>query len=401
MCTKAQAIQKSYYVYLDNFVKEHLNILQDSHIFIFGAGIRGSNLLWVLKQHQLSDICFVDNNVHKQASLFESCRVLPFLDAGNYDRKHVFLCPVENGKPILDQLRASGRKEGIDFFNLDFFFTDYQDLVEELKCPASGYSLLCGCCDLSSYILGTTALPSLGEFLNAEIAQGSYKVCSLPGFYPTIYYHAINTCLRIQQEPPRCVIMMMEVSSLSPYAPLMIGTQNYQQHARFMEQLAALVPEDQEIRLYLEKVYERLERSKKGSSPTKAENTLEAQRRIYKLKYMYPLREDDESVIYTQKVLHRMKEKDIPVILLFPPVDYQRGEAICGKGFSEKYAGIISRLRSFLDGSAYKCIDASFIASSDYFVPQSSSPDINPFLNADAQKLLAHFLEQQDMMKLF
>ena len=57
MCTKAQAIQKSYYVYLDNFVKEHLNILQDSHIFIFGAGIRGSNLLWVLKQHQLSDIC--------------------------------------------------------------------------------------------------------------------------------------------------------------------------------------------------------------------------------------------------------------------------------------------------------------------------------------------------------
>jgi len=84
--------------------------------------------------------------------------------------------------------------------------------------------------------------------------------------------------------------------------------------------------------------------------------------------------------------------------LLFPPVDYQRGESICGKEFTEKYAGVVKQLISFLDGHSYRWIDASFIASSDFFVPPSSSPDINPFLNAEGQKLLAAFLERQNIM---
>lgn len=398
MSAPIQTIQKSYFTYLENFIKEHLDMLCESRIFIFGAGIRGGNLLWILKYYHLSDVYFVDNNVQKQGSLFENCAVLSFSEAERYAGKHIFLCPVENGGAILEQLRASGRKEGSDYFNLDFPFNDYRELVEDLKRPASEYALLFGCCVLSSYILDKAILPPLGEFLNEQIGKGICKVCTLPGFYPAIYYHAVNVCLRVQNGPPRCIVMMMEISSLSPYAPLMMGPQNYRQHERFVDQLAALAPEDGEIRQYLQKVRDRLERSLRGSSPTKAENTLEACRRVYKLKYMYHLREDDESVVYTRKILSRMKEKGVPVILLFPPVDYQRGESICGKEFTEKYAGVVKQLISFLDGHSYRWIDASFIASSDFFVPPSSSPDINPFLNAEGQKLLAAFLERQNIM---
>lgn len=401
MCTGIQVIQKSFFLSLENFVTDHLELLRNARIFIFGAGIRGRNLLWVLRHHQLSDIYFVDNNIHKQGTLFEDCEVLGFPEAGAYAGKHVFLCPVENGGPILEQLAISGRKKGTDYFDLDFSFEDYQELVEDLKRPASDYTLLLGCCELSSYILAETLVPSLGKGLGEQFMQGAYKLCALPGSCPAIYYHIINTCIRIQPKIPRYVIIMIELSSLSPYAPLMIGLQNYQQHERFIEQLTTLVPEDREIQLYLQTVRERLERSKKGSSPIKAENTPEAQRRVYKLKYMYHLRETDESVVYTRKILTEMEKRGIPVLLLFPPVDFQRGEKICGEEFAENYSGIIHKLLSFLDGYAYKYIDASFIAASDFFVPPPDLPDINPFLNKEGQSLLVNFLKRQDAVKLF
>lgn len=37
MSAPIQTIQKSYFTYLENFIKEHLDMLCESRIFIFGA----------------------------------------------------------------------------------------------------------------------------------------------------------------------------------------------------------------------------------------------------------------------------------------------------------------------------------------------------------------------------
>jgi len=407
-----QTLQKSYFYFLEDFTKKHIDLLRKSRVFIFGAGNRGRSVLWMLKAFQITNICFVDNNVNKQNSYMDGCAVISFEEADKYSGKHVFLCPVEHGRSILEQLGASGRMENIDYFNLDFYFTDYLDLVTELKEPASDYALLFGCCVLSSCILETSMLPmgggmssrlttpSLGETMRKQFCM-ECKLCTLPGFYPAIYYYTINACLHLQKEPPRLILMLMEVSSLSPYAPLVMGTQNYQQHKDFVEQLVTIDPDNQELRKYLQKVNERLERSMKGSSPTKAYNTPEMKRRVYKLKYLYNLCETDESVVYTKRILTKMKDRNIPVILLFPPVDYQCGEAICGNSFKEEFSAVVEKMRSFLDGFCFSCIDASFIADSNYFVPPPCSPDINPFLNAEGQKLLIDFLRRQPALKPF
>lgn len=399
MGIEAQTLQKSYYQFLTDFVKAHIDILCCRRIFIFGAGIRGCNLLRILKSFHLSDIYFVDNNVNKQGTQLEDCSILSFHEAEQYMQRHIFLCPIEHGEEILEQLKASGRKENSDYFNLDFSFTDYLAVEEEIKAPAEDYSLLFGCCVLSSYILGDDVFPSLGEVLREQVFHSTCKLCTLPGFYPTIYYFAINACLRVQKHPPESIVILMELSSLSPYEPLMIGEQNYQQHKQFMERLVSIIPEDAEAKEYLKKINERLERSKQGSSPTKAENTVDAQKRVYRLKYLYRLREDDESIIYTKKILKQMNREGIPVILLFPPVDYQRGERICGKAFKARYSAVINELCSFLSGLVYQYLDASFIATSDYFVQPTTSPDINPFLNEKGQQLFVEFLKKQSVLK--
>lgn len=395
---EAQTLQKSYYQFLTDFIEAHIDALRQAKIFIFGAGVRGCNLLCVLRSFGLSDICFVDNNTAKQGNQLEGCAVLSFEEADQCSRNHLFLCPVEHGEAILAQLKASGRRENTDYFNLDFFFTDYLAVEEEMKAPAEDYSLLFGCCVLSSYILGDGVLPSLGEVLRERVFHGACKLCTLPGFYSTVYYFAISACLRVQKHPPKSIVIL---SSLSPYEPLMMGEQNYQQHKQFMEWLVSIIPEDVEAQEYLKKINERLKRSKKGGRPTKAENTVDAQKRVYSLKYLYRLREDDESVIYTKKILKRMNRERIPVILLFPPVDYQRGEKICGEDFKARYSAVINELRSFMSGLVYQYLDASFIATSDYFVPPTTSPDINPFLNEKGQQLFVKFLKEQSVLKFF
>lgn len=398
---EAQTLQKSYYQFLTDFVKAHIDMLRCRRIFIFGAGIRGCNLLRILKSFHLSDICFVDNNVNKQGTRMEDCPILSFHEADQYKQRHIFLCPIEHGEEILEQLKASGREENSDYFNLDFSFTDYLAVEEEIKAPAEDYSLLFGSCELSSYILTDAILPSLGEVLKEWLFQTNCKLCTLPGFYSVIYYHVIQACLKIQKRPPNFAVIVMEQSSLSPYEPLLMGEQNYRQHVQFLERLAVMMPENQELEEYLNKVRERLKRSKSGSSPTKAENTLEAQRRVYKLKYLYQLRETDESVSYTRRVLELLTEKGIPAILLFPPVDYQRGIRVCGEDFMERYSAVVERMKSFLNNLKYYSIDASFIAASEHFVPPTTVPDINPFLNEKGQQLFVKFLKEQLVLKSF
>lgn len=398
---EAQTLQKSYYRFLTDFIETHMNILRQARIFIFGAGVRGCNLLWVLKSFHLSDIYFVDNNVNKQGTRLENCSILSFHEADQYTQRHIFLCPIEHGEEILEQLKASGREENSDYFNLDFSFTDYLAVEEEIKTPAEDYSLLFGSCELSSYILTDAILPSLGEVLKERLFQTNCKLCTLPGFYSVIYYHVIQACLKAQKRPPKFTVIVMEQSSLSPYEPLLMGEQNYRQHVQFLERLAIMMPENQELEEYLNKVRERLKRSKSGSNPTKAENTLEAQRRVYKLKYLYQLRETDESVSYTRRILELLEEKGIPAILLFPPVDYQRGIRICGEDFMERYNAVVEQMKSFLNGLKYHSIDASFIATSEYFVPPTPTPDVNPFLNEKGQKLLEDFLKGQPTLRPF
>lgn len=394
-------IQKSYYSFLDSFIKEHLNMLLHARVFIFGAGIRGTNLLCLLRLYDVQDIFFVDNNPQKQGTEIDGCHVLSFSEADSYNGKHVFLCPIENGKQILEQLALTRRCENVDYFNLDFQFTDYLDIIEDIKHPMPDYSLAFGCCILSSNLLGNKFSLSLGERLKEEILPGNCKICTLPGFSPAMNYYIIKKAIEVNKSQPRLLFLTMEISSCSPYAPLMLGKQNYLQHELFVEQLTQFTPVDDELNDYLQLIKERKKRYTTVNNSMNSDDFEDVRKRVYKLKYNYNLREDDESVIYTKKILTLANQRSIPVVLFFPPVDYMYAETVCGVEFTAKYNSIIKSIQSFLVDFSYRCIDASFIASSDDFIQQMNSPDINPFLNEAGQNLLLNFLKEQEKIQLF
>ena len=392
-------IQLSYYQYLKDFVEQNLTLLRTNRVYIFGAGYRGCNLLQLLHMFQISDIVFVDNDSKKQGLKIEDCPIISFSQANQYSGKHIFLCPVENGVPILDQLKESGRTEGKDYFNLDFHATDYLQVIEELRRPVSEYSLLLGSCCLSSCILGDHFTPALGETLKKELLPLDFKACALPGFDPVMDFYIIRFLGSIQKELPRVLVIDTTLSSLSPYDVFMLDIDNYRQHILLLKQLSVLMPFDIELQEYLELLKHRMKHSMYRSNLTAAVSSDSSLKQIYKLKYTYNLRENTPSVVYTTKILEQMNRKNIPVVIIFHPIDYQRGERICGKSFPEMYASSVRRFEKFVDRYSYTIIDASFIATSEYFVPSSLTPDTNPILNINGQKLFIDKLKSQIGMK--
>lgn len=393
-------IQKSYYCFLKSFIEEHLQILRESRVFIFGAGIRGRNLLLLLRMFQIEDICFVDNSPEKQGSHIEDCPVLAFEQAKAYSDRHVFLCPVENGETILNQLKETGREENKDYFNLDFLFTDYADLIKEIEKPGENPVLIFGDCIFSSYILGREMIPALGERIKEELFGKESVIYALPGFSPEIYYIILYVLL-LRGKRPGAVIMATDFSALSPYNFVMMGRQNQEQITLFLEGLARLIPGEEKLQEFLHLNRKRLEKSMHGGRLATAKDSGEAIRKVYKLKYLYDMKENDESVVYTKKILKQMNEMEIPVFLQFQPVDYQRGEKVFGDDFKDRYSATRNGFLSFFQEYSYCELNAGFLEESDCFVPPTDKPDINPFLNKKGQDALICFLKEQKELQPF
>lgn len=389
-----KVIQKSHYQFLENFIKSHMNRLLTERVYIFGAGVRGCNLLTLLRQFKIPDIKFVDNNPKKQGKKIEECPVISFEEADKYKGKKVFLCQIEYGSEIIEQLKKNGKIENVDYFNLDFDFTDYRDVIEELKSPVEKYAVLLGNCVFSSYILGEGVTKSLGENLKDKFYKGKCKLISLPGLSSPIYYFSLLALKKTQSKVPNLIFLSMEMSCISPYAPMLLGKQVYMQHVNFVEQLQTILEPDSEVETHLHLLNHRLQQSLKGKKILKADSLEENRRTVYELKYQYEIDDQNENIVYTKKILEFASENNIPVILFFPPVDYLLAENICGKQFLSRYRTNIRNMQSMLQSYEFEYIDASTLVKSDGFVQQITSPDINPWLNKKGQDIVMEFLDR-------
>lgn len=397
-------IQKSYYDFLIKFTKEHLDILLHTKIFIFGAGVRGRNLLLILRMFNISNISFVDNNPKKQGTMIEEYKVLSFPEATRYTNAHIFLCPAENNRQIIELLDQTGRKKDVDYYDLEFYFSDYLDAVEEIMRPGEGFAIVFGNCTFSSCILGDKFVLSFGEQIKKQLLnERPGKICSLPGLSTGIYYQIINILLQTYGKSHlQSVFLTMEISCFSPHSPLLLGHQVYQQHKLFLEQLLKIFPLQEELIDYISLIAERCAASISNINPIKSFDFELARKYVYKLKYNFDIEESNENVVYTKKILECLNNVHIPVILYFPPIDYQLGKKVCGTDFVENYKIIVDRIKSFLSNYLFYCIDASFLMESDYFVQQGKTPDINPWLNEKGQNVAIKFLKtQKSILKIY
>lgn len=395
-------IQKSYYLFLKDFVEKHLDLLTNRRVYIFGAGPRGCNLLQLLRMFQISDLYFVDNNPKKQGKRLDGCIILSFPEADSYRGSCCFLCPVEGGQQILEQLKEAGYRKNVDYFNLDTQFTDYLNLIEEFKNPPNDnrYSIAFGCCILAASILGSKFVPSLGERLRDQLfGREACKMFALPGLSAPMYYHITDAALQLYGKKPNFIFALVETTLFSRHHPLFMGKMVYSQHKLFLEQLIDAVPPSDTLLAYYHCIAGRLKNCSAANNPSKSFNIEKALQTVYRLEYNFDpddINENNECVVYLRKLLELARDKNIPVILFFPPVDYLTGERVLGPDFTPRYEFILQKIKSMLKGYPFSCIDASFIAASDHFVQYSHyNPDINPILNEKGQNLILELLSQQ------
>lgn len=393
------AIDKSYYNFLFDFIQSNNRLLMNSKVIIFGAGIRGYNLMRILELSKITNIAFVDNDPQKQGEKINGYCIYSFDEVINVNCKSVFLCPVEKGAQIFEQLEQAGFKKNIDYFNLDNKLTDYIETIEEFKRPVKDYIIFFGSCELSSFLLSDTFDVSLAERLKQHSLPEKCKVFALPGMTQRMHYNMINALLK-NSPKPKLAVLMLEMSLVSPHAHLMLEPQYYTLHSKLIESLIDIYELDDEINEYAKIINNRLERSLGRGGLSSSPNLEDEIKRKIKLTYNYEIRGSNESVIYLIKTLELLKENNIPAIITFPPINYQLGENLCGSDFSRNYANIIKKLLTFLTAYDYDVIDASFAADSSNFIEQLNSTNL-VILNTKGQSNFIDFIFKNEAIKSF
>jgi hypothetical protein len=95
-----------------------------------------------------------------------------------------------------------------------------------------------------------------------------------------------------------------------------------------------------------------------------------------KMNYMFQLKKSTESVLYLIKILKLMNDKNIPVTLHIPPVNYMLGEKFWGKKFVTSYKSIFKDLWTFLQGLKYDILDASFLMNEQEFADVATTDEV-------------------------
>ena len=391
------AIEKSYYYYFCNFIKKHLDMLLNSRVYIFGAGIRGRNLLRVLLHFQISDIVFVDNDPQKQGEHLDDFPIISFDAANACNKKHVFLCPIEKGQLILQQLNNSGRCENKDFFNLDFQPTDYLDVLKELERPAHDDLLVFGSCDWAFYLLGDKPLVSMGDRFKQYISHDRCKVYFMPAFAQAMYYHIANGLIQMGKISKQ-VLLPIVIATFSPYFPMLMKTSHFIQHNQIIEQLLRLLPSNIELSDYSRELIEIINHSVVGNGVMPAKNTSGALMKKMQLFYNFKINDKSESIGYLKKLLSLFNNHNISVMLYFPPTNYFHGESVCGESFSKILDENIKGVLSLIGKYKYDVLNLSFNYNADFFVEPFGDPNLF-VLNKLGQNQVLDALGKQEFLK--
>lgn len=388
-------IAKSYFNSISDFLCHNKSKLSESVIFIFGAGTRGTDLLSILKNHDFNNIIFVDNDPNKQGTKVCDCNVISFEESRNIIGKKIYLSPSENNNAILKQLNDAGLQDNVDFFDLKIKFDDYKEVIERIKDQKESSIVLIGDCASADYVVGDGIVSDpLLEVMEKNLFCNDCKAYTFDGIDPILAYYILKADHKLSKVSPKKCTIIAGVYSLSPNYCRMLGKTNWTQIKSFIEELLQIFPGDEEILSYHEKICKFLNQSVKMKAAPKNYDNNDKKARLYKLKYNYSIREFDESIVYLKKIIKYMNDNDIEATLLFPPVNFEVGEQLCGAEFKVKYTAILDNVHSFLKEYKYNTIDASFIASSEYFVftPQ----DVEPVLSGEGQRLLLDYLREQD-----
>ena len=366
-------------------------------IYIFGAGIRGSEFAYFLQLKGYIDFEFIDNNKEKCGGHIDGKRIFAVSDVISDITcgKAIILISVEMAKPIVHQLNELGLLEEKHFYQIRN--KQYDNYVGEFfrEIPSDHY-LIFGDCMFSSVSIYDKNFSNLSEIIKEKVGYDKCKILYMHGMGIRAFYNILILYCEVVGIP-RKVELMVNFETLTGTQHLMPRSQH---NELFHLLLKSINNANDEFCEYVKITDSRannsqIEISHKTKNLTKEQERAIKNRNYLRLNYMYKFNENVEGMIYFKKIVKYAKEKNIELIPFVPPVNFELGNFYFGNKFNDAYDSNLDKLKIICDDQKVRLVDLSHVFSKDYFAEKDTTDES---LNESgrqivAEKLIANLVE--------
>ncbi len=327
-----ECIDKFYYMEFCSLIESHIKELRDSNIVIFGAGIMGLQLSYVLEKYGLHVYAFSDNNSAKWGEKWGGFSIIEpqqlnkingifvFLAMEKFDecRQQLETIGLVQNKNLLVVAEKVARKYVRDFYNKN-----------------EANTLIFGDCTLNVVSLQEEEQESLFEKFDRDM---DIKVLAQNGTYMRFYYNVLQMCIANMHNLKK-VLLMFSVDIFSNQYHMLPANQH-------KDILDAICPVRQEEFGELSDFLKEVEIRNKStainfSAPNRSIENVEMISRELRnhtmINYLYRMKKDNESLEYLRKFIHLCHVREIECVCVLMPVNYETGLNLFSVDFIEKY----------------------------------------------------------------
>ena len=354
------------YEALRKCIKANEEILHQKQIVIFGAGIRGTSFSLLLQRFDFRNIVFTDNNKEKIGGNINEFPIISYEEIEKKREQVVIIISVENGFAIKEQLKNSGFVENINFFYIENHL--YELFLQEFLNKSKIDTLVMGDCGITDVSKKDDDFTNLGEMLKQQLGIESTKVLAVHAMGMRAFYHILSAQVKYI-EIPKQVVVMANFETFTGKQHLLPRSQ----HARLIKMISdSINNQDEELYDYVHITKERFENFKLDyfTSSQSVLNNMSKEKNdriIIQMNYMYNLKEDNENIVFMQKIMRLCKHFNIKLLFFIPPANYIYAKELYGNKFMEKYQANVSKLSSIIQNENVELLDLSFLLKCEQF----------------------------------
>ena len=349
-----------------NFLQDKKELLKNKTIAIFGAGIKGNEYLYYLRQKSYSNIVYIDNNPEKQGGFIDTFPILNLPAFLSTHKKGTFaiVVAIENYSGVKAQLESESLKEDIDFFCFKPLI--YDNFINEYTGDCSNKYLFFGDCQFTTVSILDCIFEPLSDIVKKDFGFDQTIVLAMHGMGIRAFYHIFQTKLLMNQIPKK---ILLEVNPLTFTKTRHLLPRS--QHIGLLKMIYELCPTN-EMADYITLCEQRF-----GTFQTdfyvnnvkrqKDLNNLDSIKTYLKLNYMYRFDPSVEGFVYLLKFIELCQTKGISLSLFIPPANYQLGGRLFGELFLEKYDAIRNPIISEIKARNVPLVDLSTLLTSEQF----------------------------------
>ena len=360
----------------------------DKKIIIYGAGIRGTEIYYCLKEMGFENFIFTDSNSEKWSGCIEDKKIIEPVQAYELVKKGEawILISTENYKVIASGLEKEGLVAEKDYFYIDAKM--YERYTEEFKRPCNNKYLFMGDCEYTTISVNDDDKRNLGEMLKDSLGCADTKILAMHGMGLRSFYNIYNVYVDKYGAPNSLVVMinfdtlngMQHLLPRSQHEELLINIYNMGNDA------------NSEFKEYLADVHERTN-NLNAEFQTKSKSNSKLKNRNYmKLNYLYSLNIATEGVVYLEKLVKKVLSQNVKVLPYIPPVNYKMGEELFGDEFHDKYSENVNKIQDILKKYDVELLDMSYLLDTDCFA-ELNTPDETA--NQKGRRLIVNTMKER------